>query len=74
MTRYDETKAAILSLLKDDLKATPEKPVGMYSIGIPLGPKGFTQDELYMALRGLEGEKVLKIIEDRNAVVLLREL
>lgn len=61
-TRHDDTKAAIVGLLRE-IAADPAHPVSLYDIGVPLVPKGFSQDELAAALYSLQAEGVLSLIE-----------
>jgi len=73
MSRHEETKAAIMDLLRE-LQATPEAPVNLYHIGVPLVAKGFTEQEIYMALRDIEGEQVIALDEGTNRLLLRKPL
>ncbi|MBW6426110.1 hypothetical protein KX729_32640 [Rhizobium sp. XQZ8] len=55
MERWEEVRQAIIDLLRE-LKIEPEKALSLYEIGIPLVPKGFSQDELVNALLALDRE------------------
>ncbi|MGO7674853.1 hypothetical protein ACC685_33360 [Rhizobium ruizarguesonis] len=68
MTRHDETKAAIVALLRE-IEADPAKPLSLYDIGVPLVPKGYTQDELVSALYALQAEGVISLIEGNRLQV-----
>ena len=69
MSRHDDTKAAIMDHLRE-LRATPEAPVNLYHIGVPLVTKGFGEQEIYIALRGLEAEQVIELDEKTNRLSL----
>jgi hypothetical protein len=61
MTRYEETKAAIMGILKD-IQATPEKAISMYDIGIPLVTRGYAQGELVDTLFSMEREGIIELL------------
>ncbi len=50
-----------MDLLRD-LKVTPEKPLSLYDVGVPLVPRGYTQDELVDALFGLKSQGLIDLI------------
>jgi hypothetical protein len=70
MTKASE---AILDVLRD-ISATPEQPVEMYAIGIPLilGKK-FIEDEVYHGLMNLKSEGVIELM-DGNRLKLVKPL
>jgi hypothetical protein len=72
MHTYEEVKQAILDLLRE-LKLEPEKALSLYEIGIPLVPKGYSQDELVNALLSMDREGVIKLLPN-NGMRLLQPL
>jgi hypothetical protein len=62
------TKAsdAILAVLRD-INATPDKPIVMFEIGIPLVvDQKFAQDEVLNALFWLQSEGVIELLGDNR--------
>lgn len=66
------TKAsdALIDVLRD-INATPEQPIEMYAIGIPMVlERKFTEDDVYHALMWLQSQGVIKLMEgNRFSVV-----
>ncbi len=59
---------AILGLLKS-FEATPDKDIPIFDIGVPLiTTQGFTDDEVYFALRGLERDRIIALDERTNSL------
>ncbi|WP_139276471.1 hypothetical protein [Pararhizobium antarcticum] len=72
MTKATE---AVLDVLRK-IDATPEKPIGLYVIGIPLiveAEEKLTEDEILSAIFWLQSEKVIELLGD-NTLSLVRSL
>ena len=64
---------AILDVLRD-IKATPDQPIEIYAIGIPMVmERKFTEDEVYHALMWLQSDKVIELM-DGNRLRLVKAI
>ncbi|CDN54720.1 Hypothetical protein RG1141_CH23820 [Neorhizobium galegae bv. officinalis bv. officinalis str. HAMBI 1141] len=65
MAEFDPLRQALINLLRT-LQASPEKPVDLYEIGVPLVDQGYTQDEILALLLSLEHERFIGRIENNR--------
>ncbi|KQY14409.1 hypothetical protein [Rhizobium sp. Root482] len=63
---------AIVDVLRR-IGATPDKPVGMYEIGVPLVGNPYTQDDIVNGLFWLQRKGVIELKND-NRLQLVKEL
>ncbi len=66
MPRHEETRSALLEILR----TFGDAPTGLYSVGVPMVGKGFSQDEILFALMSLDREKAIELLLENQLRVL----
>ncbi len=66
MNRYDETRAALVELLR----TFGADAVSVYKVGVPLVSQGFSQDEILNVLFTLSREGVIELLGTNELRVL----
>jgi diketogulonate reductase-like aldo/keto reductase len=66
LNRYEETRAALLDLLR----TLGVDPVSLYKVGVPLVGQGFTQDDILNVLFALSREGVIEFLPGNSLMVL----